>query len=92
MLEDGQQILGYQLSTWHIDTGHLARLAIRPERQGQGLGALLVGQMIRFFIERNIHHITVNTQENNTTSQRLYLRLGFKPVGHSVAYWSTDLS
>lgn len=91
VLEDGGQILGYQLSTWHIDTGHLARLAIRPDRQGQGLGALLVGEMIRFFLERNVHHITVNTQENNLSSQRLYQRLGFKLVGHSVAYWSIEL-
>jgi ribosomal-protein-alanine N-acetyltransferase len=92
VLEDDRRILGYQLSTWHIDTGHLARLAIRPEMQGQGLGGLLVGEMIRFFMERNIYHITVNTQENNLASQRLYQRLGFKLVGHSVAYWSTDLS
>jgi len=92
LLEDGQNILGYQLSTWHIDTGHLARLAIRPDRQGKGLGALLVGEMIRFFDARNVHHITVNTQEDNIASQRLYHRLGFRPAGHSVAYWSIDLS
>ena len=91
LLEDGQDVLGYQLSTWHIDTGHLARLAIRPDRQGQGLGALLVGEMIRFFMTRNVQHITVNTQENNLASQRLYNRLGFQPAGHNVAYWSVDL-
>jgi len=91
VLEDEQKLLGYQLSTWHIDTGHLARLAIRPDVKGQGLGGLLVGEMIRFFKERNIQHITVNTQEDNTASQRLYKRLGFEPVGHSVDFWSINL-
>jgi ribosomal-protein-alanine N-acetyltransferase len=92
VIENGREMLGYQLSTWHMDSGHLARLAIRPDRQGQGLGAALVGGMLRFFAERDIAMITVNTQADNTTSQRLYRRLGFEASGHSVPFWSIDLA
>jgi ribosomal protein S18 acetylase RimI-like enzyme len=91
LIEDDQTILGYQLSTRHIETGHLARLAIRPDMQGHGLGAMLVGEMVRFFTSRDVHKVTVNTQADNIASQRLYTRLGFHPVGHSVAYWSLKL-
>jgi GNAT superfamily N-acetyltransferase len=92
VLENGHDMLGYQLSTWHMDSGHLARLAVRPDRQGQGLGAALVGGMLRFFAERNVHTITVNTQADNTASRRLYGRLGFELSGHSVAFWSINLT
>lgn len=86
------ELLGYQLSTWHIDTGHLARLAVRPDHQGKGLGILLVSQMLRFFADRGVSVITVNTQADNIASQRLYRRLGFEPVNHSVAFWSLALA
>jgi [ribosomal protein S18]-alanine N-acetyltransferase len=92
VLESNHELLGYQLSTWHLSSGHLARLAIRPDRQGQGLGALLVAEMLRFFAARSITTITVNTQADNLSSQRLYRRLGFEPTDHSVAYWSIDLA
>jgi ribosomal-protein-alanine N-acetyltransferase len=91
LIEDDERILGYQLSTRHIDTGHLARLAIRPEMQGRGLGGMLVGGMLRFFAERDIQKVTVNTQADNVASQRLYRRLGFQPVGHSVPCWTIKL-
>jgi ribosomal protein S18 acetylase RimI-like enzyme len=84
-------ILGYQLSTWYIDTGHLARLAVKPEAQGRGLGKLLVGEMLRFFEERGITRITVNTQEDNLVSQKLYTSLGFHFTGHSVPVWTLKI-
>ncbi|MBN1312785.1 MAG: GNAT family N-acetyltransferase [Anaerolineae bacterium] len=91
LIELAGDVLGYQLSTWYIDAGHLARLAVKPEVRGQGLGKLLVGDVLCFFAERNITKITVNTQADNIVSQRLYASLGFKPTGHSVSMWSLDL-
>jgi len=84
-------ILGYQLSTWYIDTGHLARLAVKPEAQGKGLGKVLVGEMLRFFEERGITRITVNTQEDNLVSQKLYTSLGFHFTGHRVPVWTLSI-
>mgnify|MGYP005860338367 CR=1 FL=1 len=91
VLECEDILFGYQLSTQHANVGHLARLAVLPQAQGQGLGGLLVGEMIRSFQSRSTHVITVNTQEDNIRSQRLYRRLGFRDTGHSVAVWSVSL-
>lgn len=91
LIEQAGDILGYQLSTWYIDTGHLARLAVRPEAQGRDLGKALVGEMLRFFEERGVTRITVNTQEDNVVSQNLYKHLGFDFTGHSVPVWTLEL-
>ncbi len=91
VLEEEGHIVGYQLSTRHLDVGHLARLAVHPERQGRGLGRLLVEQMLRFFEAQGVRRITVNTQEDNLRSQRLYRRLGFRFTGHRVPLWVYDL-
>lgn len=91
VLEEDAGLLGYQLSTRHTGSGHLARLAIHPNVQGRGLAALLVGNMLRFMHDRNIRTVTVNTQEDNVRSQRLYTRLGFEFTGHKVPVWTIDL-
>lgn len=91
LLERGGEALGYQLSTVHGDTGHLARLAVLPTEQGKGLGKLLVGSMLRFMLMRGISAVTVNTQSDNTRSQRLYRRLGFERIGEGVPVRTLDL-
>lgn len=91
MLQAGSRLLGYQLSTRHPGSGHLARLAVRPDAQGRGLAALLVGEMLRFMQARGVWAVTVNTQEDNLRSQRLYARLGFDLFGDAVPVWTLDL-
>jgi ribosomal-protein-alanine N-acetyltransferase len=90
-LERNGEMLGYQLSTAHGESGHLARLAVLPEAQGQGYGSALVGGMLRTFEQRGISVITVNTQEDNLRSQQLYDRLGFIPTGHRAPVWTLAL-
>jgi GNAT superfamily N-acetyltransferase len=91
VIEHKGDILGYQLSTWYIDTGHLARLAVKPDAQGRGLGKALVGEMLRFFEKQGTTRVTVNTQEDNLVSQNLYTHLGFDFTGHSVPVWTLEL-
>jgi len=91
LLERDGRPVGYQLSTWHIDSGHLARLAVVPDQQGLGLGGLLIEDMLRFFAGRGTHTITVNTQEDNHASQQVYKRYDFRRVSQQVAVWSLKL-
>lgn len=78
------EIVGYQLTTPSHQGAHLARLAVRPAWQGQGLGAALVHDLIQYTNRRNYHELTVNTQDNNAGSLSVYQRMGF--VRSSVQY------
>ncbi len=78
IVEDQQDILGYQMSTEYVDRGHLARLAVHPRAQRSGVGTALVLDLIQHFQRRGIFKITVNTQVDNKASQELYRKLGFK--------------
>ncbi len=82
-----QQIIGYQLSTRYRQTGHLARLAVLPDTQGKGIGSILLDKMIRYFLDRRVHSVTVNTQSTNVRSQRLYERYGFRRNGYDLPVW-----
>lgn len=81
VFEKDGKILGYQFSTASAWGGHLARLAVEPEYQEQGVGTALATDLIRSLSQRGFHRITVNTQGDNVTSHRLYRRLGFKETG-----------
>jgi ribosomal-protein-alanine N-acetyltransferase len=75
------RVIGYQLSTRNSLGVHLARLAVRPEVQGNGIGQALVMDLIQQAGRHGISHFTVNTQSDNFISQALYQRLGFRETG-----------
>lgn len=81
VIESGGDVLGYQLSTGKPAGAHLARLAVRKEAQGLGLGAALVADLIGQMRRRGANHISVNTQSDNHVSLALYQKLGFRRTG-----------
>ncbi|RMF43570.1 MAG: GNAT family N-acetyltransferase [Anaerolineae bacterium] len=90
--KDGK-IVGYQISTatghWG---GHLARLAVLPEMQGQGVGGALVRDVLQRFTHKRIGHITVNTQHDNAASLRLYKKLGFRLTGEHLTIYTCPVA
>ena len=79
--EENGQVLGYQLSTRNPLGAHLARLAVRPELQGHGVGRSLVVDLIQQAQRHGMFHLTVNTQSDNSASLALYRKIGFRETG-----------
>jgi len=78
--KDGQ-IIGYQLSTPNSLGVHLARLTVRKEAQGQGIGRGLLTDLLIQVQKRRLGRLTVNTQDDNAISLALYQKTGFIPTG-----------
>lgn len=81
VIESAGRLLGYQLSTGKTDGAHLARLAVRKEAQGFGLGTALVADLVGQMRRRGAGLITVNTQNDNLSSLALYRKMGFVCTG-----------
>ena len=84
---DGRAV-GYVCFTPAPHGAHLARLAVHPDWQGQGVGRALVVQGL----QRLSHSdpglwVSVNTQRANTRALRLYRRLGFEPNPTDQPLW-----
>jgi ribosomal protein S18 acetylase RimI-like enzyme len=85
-------IVGYQLSTPSHQGAHLARLAVLPDHQGQGVGALLLWELLDHYQRRGAHEITVNTQDTNKASLALYRRMGFVLTGQRFPVFQCALA
>ena len=85
------EVAGYQISTRHRVAGHLARLAVLPNRQGNRIGSMLLHNLLNKFDARGIKSVTVNTQVSNTSSQKLYTHYGFEHNGFDLAVWQKDV-
>jgi ribosomal-protein-alanine N-acetyltransferase len=86
-LVDGQPA-GFQFSTRTYGGAHLARMTVRPDMQGQGIGASLLAEAIAQFEAKNLRRISLNTQRDNLISQRLYKRFGFVESGQAFPVWA----
>ena len=87
---DGK-IIGYELSTANGSSAHLARVAVQPEHQNENIASNLVHNMISYFHHNNILSITVNTQQENHSSQALYRRMGFHLTGERYPIYQLTL-
>jgi ribosomal protein S18 acetylase RimI-like enzyme len=75
--ESKEGVVGYQISTYNPFGGHLARLAVNPAAQGQGIGYALVHDLLKESSKRGLRKLTVNTQDDNQASLALYKNIGF---------------
>lgn len=91
--ELGGQLIGFQYSTIsRAGEAHLVRLTVRPDLQGQGVGASLLKKALNHFQQRNVQTVTLNTQSDNHASHRLYRRFGFEPAGYHLPVLVYDLT
>jgi ribosomal-protein-alanine N-acetyltransferase len=74
--QDGR-VVGYQFNALDGEFGYLVRIAVHPSVGGQGIGARLMSEAIRFFKDARVSRIMLNTQDDNTYAHRLYEWFGF---------------
>ena len=84
-------IVGYAVTGRAGTQGYLQRLAVRPDRQGLGLGIDLVSDALHWLRRRDVSTCWVNTQEANAAALSLYTKLGFVPAAHQLTVLRRDL-
>jgi ribosomal-protein-alanine N-acetyltransferase len=85
-------VVGYHLSTRNSLGVHLARLAVRPETQGRGIGQALVQDLFLQAEQRGIRRFTVNTQNDNAASLAIYKKLDFFETGERYPVYRRQVS
>jgi ribosomal protein S18 acetylase RimI-like enzyme len=61
--------------------GHLLALVVEEGWRSQGIGALLVGQVERWFAEQGAETVVVTSRHLRQAAHRFYKRLGYEDTG-----------
>jgi GNAT superfamily N-acetyltransferase len=86
----GGEVVGYTLCTVRREEGSLGRLAVRPDVQGRGIGALLLEDALAYLERDGAVRVTLCTQADNVRSRRLYRQAGFEDVPGTLLGLLTD--
>lgn len=68
-----------QIGEYYIDS-----LGVNPNYQGKGIGSKLLQFLIDEYVLKNHQTIGLLVEEDNPKAKKLYLKLGFKSVGHKT--------
>ncbi|GAA4783064.1 ribosomal protein S18-alanine N-acetyltransferase [Streptomyces sanyensis] len=67
--------------------GDVQTIAVAPGSQGTGLGARLLGDLLRHATAFECDEVFLEVRVDNTRAQKLYERFGFVPVGFRRGYY-----
>ena len=88
--EDNGEITGYAFGTVIIDEGELYRIAVSPEKRGQGYGERLLLDFIGKCREKGAIKLFLEVRSKNVPARRLYEKTGFKEISVRKGYYGDD--
>lgn len=102
VVEEESSILAYA-GLWNIvDEGYITNIAVKQDRQGEGLGKKVTQALIEEGKKHNILSFTLEVRVSNKNAINLYKKLGFeiygvrknfydKPKEDAFVMWKQDL-
>ena len=91
VVEERGRILGYCGLLMVLDEGDITNVAVRRDRQREGIGHFLMDSLIRLAGEQGINTIHLEVRAGNSTAVRLYERMGFVMDGIRKGYYKSPV-
>lgn len=88
VVEDKGQIIGYCGLLMVLDEGDVTNVAVRRDRQREGIGHFLMDSLVRLAEGIGITTIHLEVRAGNSTAIRLYERMGFARDGIRKGYYT----
>lgn len=91
VVEEKGQILGYCGLLMVLDEGDVTNVAVRRDRQKEGIGNFLMQSMIRLAEDLGVKMIHLEVRVSNEAAIRLYERIGFTRDGIRKNYYENPV-
>ena len=85
--ENGSGVVGYGGLIAYADEAHIATLGVALDRQGEGLGSLLLDALLAESDRRGVPVVLLEVRADNEVAQGLYRRRGFTEIGRRPRYY-----
>ena len=84
-------ILGFAGIWIAIDIAHITNIVVKKNHRKEGIGSLLLQELIKLCIKLDMKELTLQVNENNLPAINLYKKYGFEQVGLRKKYYhNTD--
>lgn len=88
--KDNGKCIGYA-GFWNVSgEGDITNVAVLPEYRQQGIGSMLIKNMIKIAKELDIELLTLEVRKSNIAAQGLYNKYGFDIIGERKRYYSDN--
>jgi ribosomal-protein-alanine N-acetyltransferase len=91
LAEDGEGPSGYAGIFVTQHEADVQTVAVRRDRQGQGLGDRLVTALLDEARRRDVSRALLEVRDDNVAAQKLYARHGFRSMGRRRGYYGPGL-
>ncbi|HEY9473419.1 MAG TPA: ribosomal protein S18-alanine N-acetyltransferase [Mycobacteriales bacterium] len=84
---DAESVIGYAGLAVYTDEAHVLTLGVRADRQGTGVGGLLLRDLLDAADRRGVRRVLLEVRVGNVPAERLYARYGFVQIGIRRRYY-----
>jgi ribosomal protein S18 acetylase RimI-like enzyme len=82
--ESDGDVVGLAKGELRLGVGHVSLVYVRPEARGQGGGKDLVRELVAYFREQDVEHVSLNVELPNERALAYWRRLGFTDYRRSL--------
>lgn len=90
LYEESDIAVGYAFGTIIPDEGELYRIAVSPEKRGNGIGKRLLLEFVEKCHEKGAVKLFLEVRSKNVPARRLYEKTGFKEISVRKGYYGDD--
>ena len=88
MAKSNDEIVGFACIWKAVDDIHVTNIVVKKIYRNQGIGSLLLKELIEISNKENVVSITLEVNASNLPAQNLYEKYGFKVLGRRKKYYN----
>ena len=83
-----EEIIGFAGIWFSVDDIHITNIAVRKDLRGNGIGSILLNELIKISKETDKQFLTLEVKDTNEPAKCLYKKHGFKIQGIRKKYYN----
>ncbi|MCL2577408.1 MAG: ribosomal protein S18-alanine N-acetyltransferase [Defluviitaleaceae bacterium] len=86
-IEENGEVVGHAYMRQILQEGHISNLAVKKSHRQRGIGSMLITDLIKSALEREMTGLTLEVRVSNTAAISLYEKHEFKSEGLRKNYY-----
>lgn len=88
--EESDKILGFSIVAIAVGEAHILNINVDPEEQGQGIGRMMLENLIAVARSKNAETVFLEVRPSNEVAIALYDSMGFNEIGLRKGYYPAE--